>query len=263
MPHVRSLSLVSAARRLQIGGMTRTTYPTFRSIASLGAVLLVIAVSGAAAQEARDATICVDVDVRFTQRHPDARLLSSLQDETAAVWGPYGVRLGWPRPTNHVEGCTPPQASFVVLINAEHGRSSGAASLDELGSTRVIPGVIDHAPICINQETTEQVLAVLTPEQLTRAISRPWVTLADVGRALGRVLAHELGHVLLAAQEHQRQGLMRPSFSLEDLVAGRRETFTLSPPEVDHLRERLFRAVMPTYRAPLASLRCGEHVVGH
>lgn len=261
MRHVRSLSLVSAARRLQIGGMTSTTCPTYRSIASLGALLMILSVSGAAAQEPRRATICVDVDVQFTERHPAADLVSSLQQETAAIWEPYGVRLGWPHSRN-LEACAPPQASFVVLISGE-AAPGGRASMDELGSTRVIPGVIDHAPICVDQETTERVLAILTPEQLTRALSRPWVSSPDIGRALGRVLAHELGHVLLAAREHPRQGLMRSSFALEDLVGARREPFTLSTPEVDRLRERFFSGVVPTYRAPLAALRCGQHVIGH
>lgn len=243
-----------------IGGMTSTTCPTYRWIALLGS-LVICSASSATAQEPLRATICIDVDVRFTQHHPDAALLSSLQAEAAAIWDPYGVKLGWVHSTS-LEGCASPQASFVVLVNDEHTRS-GSASLDELGSTRVIPGVIDHAPICIRQETTEQVLAILTPEQLTRVMNRPWVALADVGRALGRVLAHELGHVLLAAQDHQSQGLMRPSFPLEDLAGVGHEAFTLSPAEIGHLRERLFSGVRPTYRAPMASLRCGERVIGH
>ena len=260
MRHVRSLSLVSAARRLQIGAMTRTTCSTYRSLASFGALLVGLCASVAAAPEPRRATICVNVDVKFTQRHPAAVLVSALQHETAAIWEPYGVRLGWPGSMD-VEVCASPQASFVALINDEHVPAT--ASMDDLGSTRLIPGVIDHAPICVDQQTAERDLAILTPLQLTRALNRPWVTSADVGRALGRVLAHELGHVLLAAHEHPRQGLMRKSFALVDLVGAQRETFTLSPPEVDRLRERLFSGVMPTYKAPLASLRCGQHVVGH
>ena len=257
---MRALSMVNVPRRPQIGVMTSTICCTSRSIASLGALLVILTASGAAAQEPRRLTICVDVDVRFTERHPAAVLVSALQREASAIWEPYGVRLEWPGSTT-AEGCAPPQASFVVLVNYDHAESA-TASIDQLGSTHLIPGVIDHAPICVDQETTERVLAMLTPAQLTRTLQRPWVTLADVGRALGRVLAHELGHVLLAVQAHLREGLMRPSFGLQDLVGPRRETFTLSPPEMDRLRDRLFSGVEPTYRAPKAPLLCGQRVLG-
>ncbi len=261
MRHVRVLSVASVTRRLQSGGMTRITSSSCRSSALLAALLFILTASSAFAQGQRRTAICVDVDVRFTERHPAAVFIASMQDESASIWERYGVRLAWPRATNP-EGCAPPQASFVVLVSYEHAQAA-RASLNELGSTGVIPGVIDHAPICVNRETAERVLATMTPVQLTRALNRSTMSSADVGRAMGRVLAHELGHVLLAAGDHQREGLMRPSFALEDLIRPHSETFTLSAPEVDRLRERFFSGVVPTYRAPLASLRCGERVIGH
>jgi hypothetical protein len=154
--------MVNVPRRPQIGVMTSTICSTSRSIASLGALLVILTASGAAAQEPRRLTICVDVDVRFTERHPAATLVSALQREAAAIWEPYGVRLEWPGSTN-LEGCAPPQASFVVLVNYDHGERA-TASVDQLGSTHLIPGVIDRAPICVDQETTERVLAMLTPD---------------------------------------------------------------------------------------------------
>ena len=42
---------------------------------------------------------------------------------------------------------------------------------------------------------------------------------AFLGRALGRVFAHELGHVLLGTRAHAAAGLMRATFSPADLVA--------------------------------------------
>jgi hypothetical protein len=42
-----------------------------------------------------------------------------------------------------------------------------------------------------------------------------------LGRALGRVLAHELYHVLLRTRAHAREGLARPAQSSADLLAPR------------------------------------------
>jgi hypothetical protein len=52
------------------------------------------------------------------------------------------------------------------------------------------------------------------------------------------VLAHELGHVLLAAPNHQPHGLMRPSYVPSELIAVHRGGFTLSKGEIERLSHR-------------------------
>jgi hypothetical protein len=47
-----------------------------------------------------------------------------------------------------------------------------------------------------------------------------------LGRALGRVLAHELHHIIDRSRTHERTGLLRKSLSPQDLIADR----TLSSP---------------------------------
>ena len=54
------------------------------------------------------------------------------------------------------------------------------------------------------------------------------------GRALGRVLAHELVHVLTASGRHGHEGVARPALSGKDLITG---TLLLSPADVARLRE--------------------------
>ncbi|HET9268537.1 MAG TPA: hypothetical protein VFO31_10250, partial [Vicinamibacterales bacterium] len=61
----------------------------------------------------------------------------------------------------------------------------------------------------------------------------------DLARALGRVLAHEIGHVLLAARGHGRSGLMRATFRAEELAGRDRRPFRLTCSDVDRLRVRL------------------------
>src|SRR5215203_6314133 len=113
------------------------------------------------------------------------------------------------------------------MVSYPHVRS-GMSSISTLGTTHLIPAAIDHAPIYVDREATERMLGMLTVEQVVRVLHRPHVGPADVGLALGRVLAHELGHVILSARGHERRDLMRPSFFLEDLIRPQRDAYTLS-----------------------------------
>jgi hypothetical protein len=60
-----------------------------------------------------------------------------------------------------------------------------------------------------------------------------------MGRALGRVLAHEIGHVLLAVRQHDRSGLMRAVFTPAELGAPDREAFRLTSDDLGRLRSRI------------------------
>jgi hypothetical protein len=50
-----------------------------------------------------------------------------------------------------------------------------------------------------------------------------------VGRAMGRALAHELGHYLLASKAHSAKGLMRASRTAAEFFAIERKSFEIDP----------------------------------
>ena len=52
-----------------------------------------------------------------------------------------------------------------------------------------------------------------------------------LARALGRALAHEIGHYLLRSKEHTRGGLMKARHAAGDLFGPERRGFTVSPAE--------------------------------
>src|SRR5690349_11329660 len=54
------------------------------------------------------------------------------------------------------------------------------------------------------------------------------------GRALGRVLAHELVHMLTGSGAHGREGVARPALSGRELISG---SLLLSPADIARLRE--------------------------
>jgi hypothetical protein len=53
------------------------------------------------------------------------------------------------------------------------------------------------------------------------------------GRALGRVVAHELYHILALTTEHAEAGVAKPSFSAQDLMSDR---FSFNPASLERLR---------------------------
>jgi hypothetical protein len=57
-----------------------------------------------------------------------------------------------------------------------------------------------------------------------------------LGRAMGRVLAHELYHVIANTTEHGGQGIARPALSPQELTSGQLE---LGPSDVATIRNRL------------------------
>lgn len=66
-------------------------------------------------------------------------------------------------------------------------------------------------------------------EALGMAVAKLTRDVSDrlLARALGRVAAHELGHYLLQNAGHQRRGLMRPTYSANELVGDWLEPFRL------------------------------------
>jgi hypothetical protein len=195
-------------------------------------MLFTLAVLGAR-QAAAD--VCVNVSVRFAD-HEQRPAVESMKDEASAIWKMYAVRLDWPA-TSRAPACIAEAGSLDVFVDRPRVRRP-MTSNPVLGSTRVPVTVIDKAPIYVDQGATERVLSALTADQLVRLVGHSFLTQSDVGRALGRVLAHEIGHVLLGAGSHDARGLMRAVFPAGDLVGRERHFFDLLPTGVAHLRER-------------------------
>ena len=89
----------------------------------------------------------------------------------------------------------------------------------------------------------------LWSEQVARAVDGNWdrQELPDVddrvyARALGRVLAHELAHVLLRLNGHRDRGLMRSAFSHRSLTARGGRAFRLGEKDLRRIRDVLVHA---------------------
>ena len=73
------------------------------------------------------------------------------------------------------------------------------------------------------------------PDEVQRAVGA-WNA---AGPLLGRVMAHEVGHLLLGAHAHAKDGLMRPIWSREEIARDSRFDWRFSKREIGHMRERL------------------------
>jgi hypothetical protein len=74
-----------------------------------------------------------------------------------------------------------------------------------------------------------------------------------IGRASGRVLAHEMGHYLLAWRSHTHEGLMQTGFQGEMLLEPARARFEVPRYLLPRLRARLER--LSASSATLARVR--------
>ena len=161
-------------------------------------------------------------------------LTDRLKTETEAIWEPYGVRLTWTD-----AGVAEPAANSIFVDASVERRFEGPQRAQwetVLGLVVVKPDASNRRPIRVSFEATERVLAARNTGRVSGA---GLVLDRDLARALGRVLAHEIGHALLGAPYHAPAGLMRASFRADELGEPDRAPFRLTCSGVDRLRGRL------------------------
>jgi hypothetical protein len=160
---------------------------------------------------------------------------AELKNETEALWRPYGVHLEWidaPAP-----GAAPSGLSLEVILERQIIDEPGLPKWTTvLGLATIKRNAPSARPIRVSLDATESVLALRT---VSRTSTGRIVNDYDLGRALGRVLAHEIGHSLLRAPYHDDVGLMRAGFRPDELAALDRAPFRLTCIGVGRLRGRI------------------------
>jgi hypothetical protein len=146
-------------------------------------------------------------------------VLAEAEREVARIWAPAGITFDWERT---VPGRAPRAGEVLVMVREQlAGRPhTGLRARRRVTLGRVIrvsadrpSRLIELAMPAISTSVLPQVLFGQTIRDLPEALR----TLA-MGRGLGRVLAHEIGHWLFGSA-HTAAGLMRPSLKGRDLVA--------------------------------------------
>jgi hypothetical protein len=185
----------------------------------------------------------VRVEVVFDRPLASQALAFQALKEAAGVWAPYGVTVG-------------PQARDCasvsnVRLGVEFGNAPnrGMASAS-IGSIRFRDGVPEPAIVLYPYVIAALVSA--TPPGSFIVNSEGALRDFILGRALGRALAHEIGHFLLRSQQHSAVGLMRAFHPTGDLVDPDRRRFSLAAGDVRRL------AAMTSSFATPSSLSCGD-----
>ncbi len=156
---------------------------------------------------------------------------ADLKNETEVLWRPYGVHFEWT--DSPAAGPVPSGLSLEVILERRIIDAPGLPTwATVMGLTSVKRNGPSARPIRVSLDATESVLAS------SRTSIGRMVYDHEVGRALGRVLAHEIGHSLLGAH-HDDVGLMRAVFRPNELAEPDRTPFRLTCKGLARLRGRI------------------------
>ena len=146
-------------------------------------------------------------------------LVGHVVDETNAIWKPAGVTFVWQRDGQ--------QPSTEVAVAIGHDRGSAQSHIAPIGWI-VFDGGRPERRMYLS---IENAVALLDGTRGPREPASEMPLLERetyLGRALGRALAHELGHYLLADKTHTTTGLMKANFSAAEFFTPDRSRFTLT-----------------------------------
>jgi hypothetical protein len=204
-------------------------------------VLLVVILSAAplaaASPPSGGETLVVRIHLAFDASVGAAALKRIASEEAARIWRVYGVDLQW----------TDRERSDLFLdasVTRDQAIPDGPMVL---GHTRISSEVQAQAPIEISFDAVHALLA-----RRRGGTSMPQER--EVAIALGRVLAHEVGHVLLGPPAyHDPDGLMRTTFHADDLLFGPPSAFRLTEQSGARLRRRMASLAHPQLPETVAS----------
>jgi len=172
--------------------------------------------------------IVIDVTA-VSQASPS--LVTAALDETDALFRGTGVRFQWRRDASL-------HAALHVLITNESGPArDGATPLGWLEFDDGAPANdihLSYANAVRFMEDSREVVGIVaqkTPAERDRLLSR----------AMGRALAHELAHYLLATKDHSPKGLLKGARTAQEFFAVDRSPFVIVPLERGQIAARLSR----------------------
>jgi hypothetical protein len=160
-----------------------------------------------------------------------AQARATLLGEAARIWQRERVELHWAAPRGGVDA---PSAPIRVLVIP---RNEAAATQD---ARWPVAELLQHSrPRALAIASISAARRVVSEASRYRLLELPSLTEHRLGLVLGRAVAHEIGHFLLATPTHAEHGLMRASVDADEFVAVGGEMFALDGDASQWLRQRL------------------------
>ncbi len=167
-------------------------------------------------------------------------VVSVALQEADAIWNPTGITFAWrvaPRATLNPADPCPPASTLRVVI----GDARGSAPPDQTPIAWIVfdeDGMPARDLYVSHKNALEFLMnasgGVPRIGQMTRMEEN-----LRLGRAMGRALAHELGHYLLASKAHARRGLMQASHTAYSFFDVDRSSFAIDKVMRQELAARL------------------------
>jgi hypothetical protein len=169
-----------------------------------------------------------------------AKLVTAIIAETDAVWRGTGISFLWQRQTREsVPPMPTPYRTPMLRVQIGHERRDVHEWKLPLG------WIVFDDPATPEQEiylSYENALALLDKSEGVVGKTRSMTQLQRetlLSRALGRALAHELGHYLLASKVHTAKGLMMAVHTAVELFGIERVHFALAASERQRVVARM------------------------
>ena len=159
--------------------------------------------------------------------------------EAARIWKRYDVSLL----TEDDGQCVLAGAAAVsVTIDVGHDPASGATGL---GAIQFAPDGTPASDIVLNYDAVKRIATSAPFMGLHPALWPAGLREEIVARALGRALAHEIGHYLLRSPHHTSSGLMQARHKGSMLGSPNDRGFELTKTDRDRLRVVLASPLQP------------------
>jgi len=171
------------------------------------------------------APVCIELSFKDDLSGP---AFTTLRTETTRIWLRQGIALRWAQPPQEPCDRVIPIIFDEAKVRTLAGKKRDALAVTAFaGRSRTIYVSALRAFQMISQLHSQSSILETVGERDYRH-----------GTLMGRVVAHELGHVLLETTAHSATGLMRPIFDANDAMSPDERTTDLSTTESQQLAMR-------------------------
>jgi hypothetical protein len=197
----------------------------------MASAVFVSIIAFAQAAYADDVNVVANAPVRIcasylSQVGPYSLDVRQMEREVNRIWAPYGVTI-----EGMSEPCKTPGDGPVLKVRVRKMENVRPAGIPRgtLGNIYFVAG----RPTPLIDLWADQAMRVMGGNHIgfDQGLSDPRIR-QEIGRLLGRSLAHELGHYLLGSRVHTEEGLMRRVYDNKDGKASTPGRFSLDEAQV-------------------------------